>query len=225
MLFGWGCSFLSTGAGGIVPQWFTKRRFLANSIAAAGSGLGGLAWSLGTQAMISSMSLAWSFRITAIVSFVMNAICTVLIRDRNKQILPDQKAFDVSLLRRRPFLYIMGWAYTCNLGYTLILFSLPDNAVAMGFSARTGSLAGALANLGMAVGRPIVGYLSDKYGRINIVTGATALCAVWCLCLWTTAKTAAALLAFSFLGGTVCGTCYAVSSFRPVGWIVMMFGT
>ena len=44
----------------VVPQWFLKRRSLAGGIASAGSGFGGLAFSLGTAAMIQHLSLAWA---------------------------------------------------------------------------------------------------------------------------------------------------------------------
>ncbi|KAH8888027.1 MFS general substrate transporter [Thozetella sp. PMI_491] len=196
-IFGWGCGFLYVGSVGIVPQWFSRRASLATA-------------SLGSEAMIHNTSLPWSFRITAIVTCAMNTICTVLMRDRNKTIRPDQKAFDFNLLRRYPFLCIVGWAYCSTLGYTLILFSLPDNAVAIGLSARQGALAGALANLGMAFGRPVVGYFSDSVGRINMITAATFVCSLYCFCIWTSANTSTTLFAFSFLGGSVCGTYYAM---------------
>ena len=43
--FGFGMGFLFVGSVGIVPQWFTKKRSLANGISTAGSGLGGLMYS------------------------------------------------------------------------------------------------------------------------------------------------------------------------------------
>ena len=95
-------------------------------------------------------------------------------------------------------------------GYTVVLFSLPDNAARLGFSSQQGSVAGSLANVGMAVGRPITGYYSDTLGRTNIITLATALCGLLCLCMWTTAQTYAYFLAFSFLSGCVLGTCWTV---------------
>ena len=112
-------------------------------------------------------------------------------------------------------LLLIGWAYCSTLGYTIILFSLPDNAIAIGLNARQGALAGALANLGMAIGRPPVGYFSDGFGRINMVTVATFVCALYCLCIWTLANSAATLYAFAILGGTVCGTYYAVRRLPP----------
>jgi hypothetical protein len=52
LCFGWGMGFLFVGSVGIAAQWFTTRRSLANGIAAAGSGIGGLMYSLAAQAMI-----------------------------------------------------------------------------------------------------------------------------------------------------------------------------
>ena len=41
------------------PQWFKKRRGVANGIAVSGSGLGGLIYSLASEAMIRNLGLAW----------------------------------------------------------------------------------------------------------------------------------------------------------------------
>ncbi|KEF56497.1 uncharacterized protein A1O9_06684, partial [Exophiala aquamarina CBS 119918] len=208
--FGWGCSFLYVGSVGIVPQWFDRRRSFATAIAAAGSGVGGLAYSLGTEAMIRDINLAWAFRITAIISGVMNVACTLLMRDRNKHIIPNQKAFDVQLLKRYEFLLILTWAFFSTFGFTLILFTLPDNALQIGLTLHQGAIAAALVNLGMVVGRPLIGYISDDIGRINVVTAATFLCSLFSLCIWTSATTYSVLLVFAFLGGTVCGTFWAM---------------
>lgn len=54
--FGFGMGFLFVGSVGIIPQWFTKKRSLANGIGTAGSGLGGLMYSLATNAMIGWLS-------------------------------------------------------------------------------------------------------------------------------------------------------------------------
>jgi MFS family permease len=119
LLFGWGSSFLYVGSIGIIPQWFTRRRGVANGIAAAGSGLGGLIYCLATEAMIQKLGLPWAFRITAICTFVVNSICAFLMRDRNKVIKPNQHSFDFRLLKRVEFLFIIGWAYFSILGYTV----------------------------------------------------------------------------------------------------------
>lgn len=81
LAFGFGMGFLFVSSVGVVPQWFSKKRSFANSIATAGSGIGGLMYSLATNAMIQSIGLGWAFRVLAIVSCVVNVACTILIRD------------------------------------------------------------------------------------------------------------------------------------------------
>lgn len=51
-----------------------------------------------------------------------------------------------------------------------------------------------------------MGFLSDRFGRINIATILTAFCGVLCLALWVPAKTYALLLVFALFAGTACGT-------------------
>ncbi|KAK6000036.1 hypothetical protein QM012_004024 [Aureobasidium pullulans] len=76
--FGFGMGFLFVGSVGIVPQWFTTKRSLANGIATAGSGLGGLIYSLATGAMIPSIGLAWAFRVLGFGWFSMLAYVVLL---------------------------------------------------------------------------------------------------------------------------------------------------
>ncbi|KAL6867946.1 major facilitator superfamily domain-containing protein [Trichoderma novae-zelandiae] len=135
LLFGWGCSFLYIGTIGIIPQWFARRKGIANGVAAAGSGIGGLVYSLSTEAMISNISVAWAFRITAICTAAVNIVCIILIKDRNKHIKPTQNAFDLGLVRRPELLLVTAWMFLSIIGYTCVLFSLPDNAVRIGLTA------------------------------------------------------------------------------------------
>ncbi|GIK07390.1 hypothetical protein Aspvir_003053 [Aspergillus viridinutans] len=46
---------------GIIPQWFSRRRSLANGIGTAGSGLESLIYSLATGAMIQRWGTGWAF--------------------------------------------------------------------------------------------------------------------------------------------------------------------
>lgn len=219
LCFGWGMGFLFVGSVGIIPQWFTTRRSIANAIAAAGSGFGGLIWSLSTQAMIDSLGLPWAFRILGIVSGAVNLICSNIIRDRNAQVGARHKSFDWSLLTRPEFLLLQGWSWFSMLGYVTVLFSLPSYARQIGLSAHQGSIVGAIFNLGQMLGRPCVGLASDRFGRINLAAILSAMCGVFCLCFWipteVTPSPLGLLLFFSIVGGGLAGTFWA--TIAPVG--------
>ncbi|RDW66231.1 hypothetical protein BP6252_09866 [Coleophoma cylindrospora] len=213
--FGFGMSFLFVASVGVVPQWFLKRRSFANSIATAGSGIGGLIYSLATNAMIQSIGLGWAFRVLAIVAFIVNGICAILIRDRNKAVGTVISAFDAKLLKRPEFLMLLLWAFFSLLGYVVLLFSMPNYARSIGLTAKQASVVGALLNLGQALGRPCVGFYSDAAGRINIAGLCTFATGLFCLVVWVFAKSYGVLIFFAILVGTVAGTMWTVVA--PVG--------
>lgn len=212
VLFGWGLGFLFTSSVGTISQWFSVKRSLANGMAAAGSGIGGLIFSLSIQQIIQDYGIAWAFRIIAICVFVVNSICTILLRDRNKAINPSQRAFDLRLLKRFEFLLILGWGFFSMLGYIVILFSLSDYAASVGMTKKQGSILTAMLNLGMAFGRPLVGISSDVYGRINISGIMTAISGLSCFFIWMWARDFGVALLFSLVNGAVCGTFWTVSN-------------
>jgi len=213
--FGWGMGFLFVGSVGIIAQWFTKKRSLANAVAAAGSGFGGLTYSLATQRIIDTLGLAWAFRILGIVSCFVNLICANLLRDRNKAVGARHKAFDFRLLKQPEFVLLQGWSIFSMLGYTAMLFSLPNYATSIGLSAKQGSIIGALMNLGQMLGRPVMGLISDRYGRINVACWLTFLCSVFCFAFWIPAREMGLLSFFAIMGGALSGTFWA--TIAPVG--------
>ncbi|KAI9841761.1 MAG: hypothetical protein M1837_000422 [Sclerophora amabilis] len=209
--FGWGMGFLFVGSVGVVPQWFLKRRSMANGIATGGSGIGGIIYSLGTNAMIQNLSLAWAFRILAILQFTVNLTCALLIKDRNKQIGTSNVPFDYRLFKRLEFLLMLGWGFFSMLGYIVLLFSLPNYALSVGLTAEQGSVIAAVLNLGQGLGRPLIGYFSDAAGRINIAGLLTFLCGLFCFVIWIFAKNYGVLIFFALIVGPVAGTFWAVS--------------
>lgn len=208
--FGWGMGFLFVGSVGIAAQWFTTHRSLANGISAAGSGLGGLIYSLATQAMIKNIGLPWAFRTLGIIAFVVNFACALLIKDRNKQIGSTLLSFDYKLFQKIEFLGLMAFGFLSMLGYVVLLFSLPNYARTIGLSAQQGSIIGAVLNLGQALGRPPIGYFSDNVGRINMAATMTFLVGLFCLVIWMFAKSFGVLAFFAIVSGMVAGTYWAV---------------
>jgi MFS family permease len=210
LCFGWGMGFLFVGSVVIAPQWFTTKRSLANGVSAAGSGLGGLVYSLAAQAMIRNISLAWAFRILGIIVFVVNCLCSVVVKDRNKQIGSSQLSFDYRLFKKIEFLGLLAFGFLSMLGYIVLLFSLPNYARTVGMTAQQGSIIGAVLNLGQALGRPPIGYWSDSFGRINMATSMTFLAGLFTLVVWMFAKSFGVLVFFAIIGGSVAGTFWAI---------------
>ncbi|KAL9007161.1 MAG: hypothetical protein Q9188_000095 [Gyalolechia gomerana] len=213
--FGLGMGYLFVGSVGIVPQWFTTKRSFANGIATAGSGMGGLMYSLATSAMIQSLGVGWAFRILGILALTVNFVCAILIKDRNTAIGSSLLAFDYILFARLEYLLVLGWGFFSMLGYIVLLFSLPSYATSIGLSAKQGAIVGALLNLGQGLGRPCVGIVSDSVGRINIAFLLTFIAGFFCLVIWIFAKSFGVLAFFALSVGTVAGTFWA--AIGPVG--------
>ncbi len=211
VLVGAGVGFVSIPCIAILPQWFEKRRSLAGGIASAGSGIGGLIFSFATQAMIDNISLAWSLRITGIVVGIMNLIAAVTIRNRNKAIKPPQRGFDVKLLRRYDVLLLLAWAFISMLGYITLLYSLSDFARSIGLDANQASAITAFLNLGTAIGRPMIGVVSDRYGRMETAGFITFFCSVTCFAIWLPAKSYGVTIFFAIVVGAILGVFWMVS--------------
>lgn len=210
--FGFGMGFLFVPSVSIVPQWFTKRRSLANGIAASGSGFGGLVYSLAAGASIQRLGLAWTFRIFGIVTFTSHIICIILIKDRNKILNSSQLAFDYKLFMRVEYLLVCFFGFFSLLGYVVLIFSLANYANYIGLTASQASIVSAVFNLGQAFGRPPVGYFSDSVGRINMAGFMTFLGALFSLVIWINAHSYGVLIFFSVICGFVAGTFWAVAA-------------
>ncbi|KAK1452789.1 hypothetical protein CCUS01_10663 [Colletotrichum cuscutae] len=205
LLFGVGMGLLFLPSYGIVAQWFTTRRALANGVAIAGAGLGGLTYSLAVGAMMDSMGLPWAYRVLAIVSGIANVVSILLIRTRYGETRAKRLALDVSLFKRVDYLLILGFGAFSMLGYFILIFALANYANVIGLDPSQASQVSAVFMLGQAVRRPAIGWLSDRFGRINVTLLMTSVTGILSLVFWVNAKSFEALITFAFVVGLPAG--------------------
>ncbi|KAH7121653.1 major facilitator superfamily domain-containing protein [Dactylonectria macrodidyma] len=211
--FGVGMGFCFIGSVGVSSHWFAKRRSLVNGISAAGSGIGGLMYSLATGAMIPHLGFPWAMRILGIICLGVNLCCGCLLRLPPKAAPPPKGgAMRFSVVRNMQYAILLLWGILSVIGYVVLLFSLSSYSVAIGLTQHQGSIVGALLNLGQAFGRPAVGMLSDKLGRINVAFGATALSGLISFVFWTFAKSMVAICFFAIMVGMVAGTIWGTAA-------------
>ncbi|KAH7230642.1 major facilitator superfamily domain-containing protein [Fusarium redolens] len=214
-LVGSGIGFIIVPSTAVLSQWFSKRRSMANGISSAGSGVGGAAFTWGTAAMIQrqglnwqaskSILVNWALRATGIITFVGIVIATLLLRDRNSQIQPNQRAFDIALLRSKAVVLLLLWAFISMFGYIVLLFSLSEFALAIGLSHKQATDVVGFLNVGTAVGRPLIGLVSDRYSRVTTAFVLTLLCGLTCFAIWLPAKSFGLTLFFSTVCGAILG--------------------
>ncbi|PCD20263.1 hypothetical protein AU210_016675 [Fusarium oxysporum f. sp. radicis-cucumerinum] len=204
-LVGSGIGFIIVPSTAVLSQWFFKRRSMANGICSAGSGVGGAAFTWGTAAMIQRQGLNWALRVTGIITFVGIVIATLLLRDRNSQIQPNQRAFDIALLRSKAVVLLLLWAFISMFGYIVLLFSLSEFALAIGLSHKQATDVIGFLNVGTAVGRPLIGLVSDRFSRVTTAFVLTLLCGLPCFVIWLPAKSFGLTLFFSTVCGAILG--------------------
>lgn len=144
--YGIGMGVCYTATAGLVAKWFKKRRALANGIATGGTGFGGLTYSLAANTLIQRMGIAWTFRIMAIICFVVLITSALFLKDRNQGTKVSAIAFDFKLFKLPDFWLFLGWAWLSSFGYVAVVFSLSAYAQQVGFSAQQGSLVSAMFN-------------------------------------------------------------------------------
>jgi predicted MFS family arabinose efflux permease len=216
VLIGMGIGFLYIPALPILSQWFVKRRSLANGISAAGSGVGGAAFTWGTEAIIQRWGISWALRITGIIALVAQFVAISVIRDRNQAIKPSQLGFDTKLLRRYEVILLLAWAFTSMFGYVVLLFSLSDFALSIGLSRAQATDIIGLLNVGTAVGRPFIGILGDRWSRVDTAGALTLLCGLSCFAFWIPATSYGLTVFFAILCGAILGVFWMVSVTRKV---------
>lgn len=212
ILVGLGVGFIYVPSLPILSQWFEARRSLANGIASAGSGFGGMLFAWTTGALIDAFGLQWALCTTGLITFVLATIATGLIRDRNKSIRPPQLAFDTTLLKTYEVQLLLAWAFVSMLGYITLLFSLSDFALSIGISSQRATDIIGLLNVGTAVGRPIIGVASDKSDRIDVASALTMICGLSCFAFWIPAESQGLLIFFALLAGAILGVFWMVSA-------------
>lgn len=210
VLLGLGLGFTWLPTVGIISQWFDKKRSLANGITSAGSGIGGIIFSFATRAAIANIGLGWAFRMIGIVSGGMNIIAVTLIRDRNHQVRPRFHPLNLRHLKDPSVALVMCWSFVVQFGYVTIYYSLPDFASSIGLSETQGATVNAILNLGVAIGRPAMGFLSDRFGRIELAGITTFVNAVLVFAIWVPAKSYGVLLLFALLSGMIVGLYWPV---------------
>ncbi|KAI0534033.1 MFS transporter, MCP family, solute carrier family 16, member 6 [Xylaria digitata] len=202
---GIGIGLIYIPATSVIPQWFSQKRSLANGICASGSGIGGLAICFITQEMLGIIGFAWSLRITAVIVLSVNLAATLLIRSRNNDIKPSLTIINFHLLNSYQAKLLLVWCIILMFGYITLMFSLSDYALATGRSHQDSATVAAILNLGAALGRPFIGFVSDKYGRVEVAGVATFGCGILVFALWLPSTDYSVLIIFALISGSILG--------------------
>ncbi|KAG0680260.1 hypothetical protein C6P40_004665 [Pichia californica] len=230
MAIGWALTAGSTFV--ILPTWFLKKRSIAQGIATAGGGLGGIIFSRPVDEIIKKytenpkyannqheavkLGMMWSLRMQSLVCGFMLILSIFLIRtyrpikdpnSKNSNIFKEITAFlfRFDLIKMCPMICLILWNMIYGLTYTILLFSLSSYATTIGLSYKQGSNVTTVQSVAQTIGRPLLGLVSDKIGRVNTTVIFTLILTILVFFFWIFITTYSELLAFAFLAGLILG--------------------
>ncbi|KAF9934260.1 hypothetical protein FBU30_002678 [Linnemannia zychae] len=200
-MFGVGGGLVFFSSISVTAQYFEKRRGLANGMAVAGSGIGGLSISPLTRFLIAQVGVRWCQRIIGIAVFVFMGIAFPFIRPR-VQVVKKGPIFDLSLIRAPGFLYLMATAFIVTFGYMVPVFLIPtySREVLHQSNSVGANLLSIFSGIN-AASRIVLGVAADRLGRTNTLFTCCFFAGLSCLAIWSVASNIQILTTFMVVYG------------------------
>ncbi|CAH2354627.1 probable transporter Mch2p [[Candida] railenensis] len=212
VLQSFGLAFASIPTFTLIPQWFVKKRVLANAIGATGSCVGGVVFNLSLEKIIEVRSVNWALRAQGIITVFLIALGALLVKTKTKAHKIEFSIIDFQVIKNFGFLVFCFYSMTVMFGYVIVLYCLSDFTVSLGYTQSQGSIVSTISQVGMCVGRPLAGYLSDRYGACLITASAYIFATIFTLAMWVNTKNYSTALALAFLLGLFIGTVFSTSA-------------
>ncbi|OAA54526.1 Major facilitator superfamily domain, general substrate transporter [Niveomyces insectorum RCEF 264] len=200
---GFGCLFVPSVA--IVSTYFTTRKAFATGIAASGSSLGGVLYSIAFSRLQPRIGFPWATRVLGFLALAGLLVCCAVMRVR---VLPKSTR---QLLEPRAFREVPYTAFTVSqlvgtMGIWVPFYYVQTYAIEVaGTDASLAFYLVTLLNAASILGRLVPNYLADKTGPLNIMTVA-AFCSAVLAFAWIGITTTAGLIVFCVLYGFTSGS-------------------
>lgn len=192
----------------IAPGWFDRRRGLAMGIILGCTGVGGVVWAPVLHKLNDSIGFRNTLRATAALSFPLMAAAGYVLKwdpvsehqNRvNRESTSGSPAVRIPLVnwqvaRSRKFVaQALGTIFQAAAYYTPLYF-LSSYSRTLGYSAAAGANLISISNASNAGGKVVLGYIADRFGRLNTLLICTMVSAVSALALWLPSTSAGGML-------------------------------
>ncbi|KAJ9081043.1 hypothetical protein DSO57_1018664 [Entomophthora muscae] len=202
LVFGLGGALVYVPANTVVAEWFVRRRGVAIGIAAAGSGVGGLVFSLLNGYLLEREGKQTCLFINAAILFVMLGGSALVIRSSPKHVArPPFKPAALFSPRLVGFAVAMLCA---GLSFLVPIYYMPAYATKHGLSPSQGAWLVGTMNLASAVGRIAFGLLGDFLGHANVFIASLFLSSL-ALLIWHFNTQFSPLCIFAIIYGLASG--------------------
>ncbi|KAF9957444.1 hypothetical protein BGZ72_001820 [Mortierella alpina] len=225
LLYGLGASLTYFASLTLPSQWFKRNRGFVTGISISGGGIGGLWLSPVISKLLDSKGLRWTMLAVAIAHLVILFPVCMLFKTRNEsgrqrvkrikrfgfrkgESLEEEKKrkfVDFTILRDTRFCLLFVAGIFVVSGYFTPFYFINSYATQHGVDTSTAALMVGVMNGSSAVGRIVMGLVSDKIGSINALLISTFAATLSLFLIWTFAKTVAIMFLFSVVYGLCCG--------------------
>ncbi|KAF9888165.1 hypothetical protein FE257_009160 [Aspergillus nanangensis] len=194
----------------VLPQFYTKRRAFAQGIAASGSSLGGIVYTLSFAELEHRVGFPWATRIIGFIAFITLLVASLLIRQINP---PRSTAplFDTGAFRDVSFLCFTVAATAAFIGLYVPIFYIKSYILHEQLadpSIMTYILP--VLNAANGVGRVIPNFFADSTGPLNMLIPCSLATSVIAYS-WIASSTTPSITAFAVLYGFFSGTFVSLS--------------
>ncbi|KAF9428662.1 hypothetical protein BGZ94_001541 [Podila epigama] len=237
-LYGTGCSLTYFSSLSLPSQWFIRNRGLVTGISISGGGIGGLWLSPLLSKLLATKGSRWTTLCAAIAHAVLITPVCFLLKNRiesgrqrakrisefgyrkgeSKELEKQRKFVDFTILKDARFCLLFVAGIFVVTGYFTPFYFINSYAIQHKVDAGSAALMVGLMNGASAVGRIVMGFVSDRIGCINALFISTFAACLTIFFVWTFAKTIAVMYIFSVLYGLCCGA-YLSSTVSVAGAI------
>lgn len=137
---------------------------------------------------------------------ISTGVGVLLVKTTDKHVQVSNTLFDLESIRSFGFLLISLYIIFTMLGYVVILYSLTDFTISLGYTAYQGAIVSCMISVGAFFGRPLIGRLCDRFGTVSTNIYAHLVVAILCYAMWIPCRNYATAIAFGFLAGALMGS-------------------
>jgi predicted MFS family arabinose efflux permease len=187
-----------------MPQYFERRRALANGIAATGSSIGGVLYPIVFYKLQQEVGFAWATRALAFVCLGTGSVSIAVMRVRFK---PKQRRamLQLSAFREAYYsIYTLGSFFGMLGFYNFLIYIQPWAIGKRVISANLGFYLLPILNAASTFGRITPNFLADHIGPLNMLVPAVGATALLAFC-WIVVSSTVGIIILVFLYGFFSG--------------------
>ncbi|KAL4904573.1 hypothetical protein BDW74DRAFT_154171 [Aspergillus multicolor] len=201
---GLACGCLFVPAVAILPQYFRKRKGLANGIAATGSSIGGVIYPIMFNQLQKTVGFPWATRAVGFLAF---GTCLISFSIMRVRFLPTEKRklFQLGAFKEPIFVLFSVGMFMGFMGFYNFLFYVQSYAIETGIvDDNLGFYLLAMLNAGSTFGRIAPNFLADHTGPLNMLIPAVSITAILSF-VWIGVHTVPGIIVLSILYGMFSG--------------------